>query len=120
MYRCPGDEDGRPLVTGVFVSPATAAVTQGRTKAFTATLSGINHGNSVKWSVSGSECENTSISAAGVLTVDTAEAAGTVLPSGLFPPLTPLSSARPALWLSAGWMRKHRCLSGSLSGYRSI
>ncbi len=72
-------EDGRPLVTGVFVSPATAAVTQGRTKAFTATLSGINHGNSVKWSVSGSECENTSISAAGVLTVDTAEAAGTVL-----------------------------------------
>jgi hypothetical protein len=72
-------EDGRPIVTGVFVNPATVAITQGRTKAFTATLSGINHGNSVEWSVTGNECEDTSISTDGVLTVDAAEAPGTVL-----------------------------------------
>jgi hypothetical protein len=71
--------NSKSIVTGVLVNPATASVAQGKTKAFTAAVSGINHGNSVIWSVEGNdESLNTSISAAGVLTVDAEEAPKTL------------------------------------------
>ena len=72
-------ENSRPVVTCVLVNPASATVTQGRTKTFTAEISGINHGNAVEWSVTGNTSENTYISAGGVLVVDVDEEPGTEL-----------------------------------------
>jgi hypothetical protein len=63
-------------VAGVTVSPGTASVKKGSTKAFTATVEGINiDGDTVTWSVSGANHEGTTIDASGVLTVAEEETA---------------------------------------------
>ncbi len=72
-------KDSKPVVYSVLVNPATAIVTQGKTKKFSAVLSGVNCG-SVTWNVAGKGGDKvTDISAEGLLTVDADEAEGTVL-----------------------------------------
>jgi hypothetical protein len=65
-------------VTGVTVSPDTASVTKGETKAFAATVSGTNSpAQTVTWSVSGHGA-GTAISADGILSVAANETASTL------------------------------------------
>ena len=68
------DPDPAPSITGVTVSPSTATVNKGSTRQFTATVTGTgNYNTAVTWSISGNISRGTTISATGILTVDSAE-----------------------------------------------
>ncbi|WP_207650777.1 S-layer homology domain-containing protein [Sporobacter termitidis] len=68
-----------PTVTDVVVTPATATVQKGGTRAFTARVVGENDpGQTVIWSVSGNSSNATAIAGSGVLTVASAETAATL------------------------------------------
>ncbi len=63
-------------VTAVKITPASAIMIQGKSKTFTATVSGTGSpSQSVTWSVSGNKSKNTKITAAGKLTVGADEKA---------------------------------------------
>jgi formylglycine-generating enzyme required for sulfatase activity len=71
LLGCPTDSspDSSPEVTGVKVSPASAAVEKGATKQFSAVVEGSNNpSQTVTWSVSGGS-SGTSINTSGLLTV---------------------------------------------------
>ena len=66
-------------ITSVTVEPDDAEVEAGETQQFTATVSGTgNYDKSVTWSVEGKNSTSTTISATGLLTVDTDETAATL------------------------------------------
>ena len=67
-----------PTVTGVAVSPAATTVEQGSTQQFTSSVAGTNNPpQTVTWAVTGGTA-GTSITANGLLTVSTSQAAGTL------------------------------------------
>jgi formylglycine-generating enzyme required for sulfatase activity len=73
-----GDKGGEQAVSGVTVSPATAAVIQGETQTFTAVVEGTGSPvQTVTWKVSGGG-EGTMISGEGVLAVAASETAETL------------------------------------------
>ena len=68
-----------PVVTDVAVTPETAAMQQGSTLQFTATVSGEGSvDQSVSWSVSGNSSDDTTIGADGLLSVAADETASTL------------------------------------------
>jgi len=63
-----------PKVTGISIAPATASVQKGQTQAFTAAVTQEGGAStSVSWSIVGDHHSSTTISAAGVLSVNAAE-----------------------------------------------
>lgn len=69
---------GNGIVSGVTISPTTATVATGATKAFTATVAGSgDYANTVTWAVTGGG-SGTSVSSSGVLTVAAGETAETL------------------------------------------
>ena len=67
------------MVTGVTITPEEPTVEKGKTQEFTATVSGIgSYDNTVTWSVSGNNSNNTSINDTGLLTVSADETATTL------------------------------------------
>ena len=69
---------GNGVVSGVTISPTTATVAAGATKAFTATVAGSgDYANTVTWAVTGGGA-GTSVSSSGVLTVAAGETAETL------------------------------------------
>ncbi len=68
-----------PTVDSVTVTPATASVQKGGTKAFSAAVNGTNYpAQTVTWSVYGNNSGGTSINSSGVLTVAANETAATL------------------------------------------
>ncbi|MDR1156723.1 MAG: S-layer homology domain-containing protein, partial [Oscillospiraceae bacterium] len=66
-------------VTGVTVTPGTASVTRGTTQQFTASVAAVGGAaETVNWQVAGNVSTDTTISAAGLLTVAAGETAGTL------------------------------------------
>jgi hypothetical protein len=71
---------GSPVVTGVTVTPGSAIVLGGETKAFNALVEGINSpAQTVTWAVNGNVKTETVISSGGILSVHPDEPDGTTL-----------------------------------------
>ncbi len=69
-------KDATPTVTKVTVSPQTVSVQRGKTKQFTAAVTGTNSpAKTVKWKVTGAKKSGTKISANGLLTIAANETA---------------------------------------------
>jgi hypothetical protein len=84
LIACPNPSgSGQPVVTGVTVSPGTAAVVQGRTQTFTAFVSGISNSTTISthqavtWMASGGGA-GTAITPGGVLIVAAGETAASL------------------------------------------
>jgi hypothetical protein len=77
-----GDDDDRPPIAGVSVSPATASVARGGTRQFTAAVSGTDSGTykTVAWSIEPSgAAAGTAVNASGLLTVAANETLPTLI-----------------------------------------
>jgi len=73
-------EEGRPTVTSVSISPGTAVVSRNAACTFTAAVSGENnYSREVAWSVSGQTSQNTFIDGNGILNVASDEAASSLI-----------------------------------------
>lgn len=74
------EEEGRPAVTSVSISPGTTVVSKNATCAFTASVAGENdYSREVAWSVSGQTSQNTFIDGNGVLNVASDETASSLI-----------------------------------------
>lgn len=74
------EEEGRPAVTSVSISPGTVVVSRNATCTFTASVTGMNqYSREVAWSVSGQTSGNTFIDGNGVLNVAPDEAASSLV-----------------------------------------
>ncbi len=73
-------EEGRPKVTSVSISPGTAVVSKNAACTFTATVAGENnYSREVAWSVSGQTSQNTFIDGNGILNVASDETASSLI-----------------------------------------
>lgn len=73
-------EDIPISITGIDVSPKTVNIQKGTSQSFTATVSGTGaFDNTVTWSVEGANSAGITITSAGMLTVDAAETATTLI-----------------------------------------